>query len=145
MPRSIIFREFPRLRTTLFSITSPDTQQYNCIAWAAGDDSRWWWPSGFGYWPPGVVREVSLRRFVEAFESLGYKQCPDGAHEDGVEKVVIYVDSVGIPTHAARQLRNGQWTSKLGGWEDVRHTVFGLTGTTYGEAAVYLSREFAAP
>lgn len=133
------------MRTTLFAITSPDTLQYNCIAWAAGDDSRWWWPTGFGYWPPGVSRELSLRRFVEAFESLGYKECLDGSREDGLEKVVFYVDQVGMPTHAARQLHNGQWTSKLGAWEDVRHTVFGLEGATYGRAALYMARAVTAP
>ncbi len=37
------------------------------------------------------------------------------------EKIAIYVDTDGVPTHAARQLPDGSWTSKLGDWEDIQH------------------------
>lgn len=35
---------FPGLRETEYTLTSPEDRGYNCIAWAAGDLSRWWWP-----------------------------------------------------------------------------------------------------
>ena len=37
-----IERDFPNLLTTGYEITSPDTIDYNCIAWAAEDNERWW-------------------------------------------------------------------------------------------------------
>jgi hypothetical protein len=33
---------FPRLRGTAYRITSPASEVYNCIAWAAGDTEHWW-------------------------------------------------------------------------------------------------------
>ncbi|HEY7428267.1 MAG TPA: hypothetical protein VH682_28795 [Gemmataceae bacterium] len=35
---------FPRLNGTAYRITSPASDVYNCIAWAAGETNRWWWP-----------------------------------------------------------------------------------------------------
>ena len=31
-----------------YSITSPTEISYNCIAWAANEDTRWWWPAQGG-------------------------------------------------------------------------------------------------
>ena len=78
--------------------------------------------------------------FIEAFESLGYEDCVDATPEAGFEKVAIFADSNGKPTHAARQLPNGSWTSKLGNWEDIRHTIYGLEGGQYGDATRFLRR-----
>jgi hypothetical protein len=48
---------FPALLDKGFEITSPMDPTYNCIAFAAGDVERCWWPggrSGF-FWPiPGA-------------------------------------------------------------------------------------------
>ena len=35
---------FPGLRNSAYRVTSPAARDYNCIAWAAGDATRWWWP-----------------------------------------------------------------------------------------------------
>jgi hypothetical protein len=74
---------------------------------------------------------------------MGYEECATDELEPGFEKVVIYMDEDGFPTHAARQLENGNWTSKLGGWEDIEHTSLScLEGTdlAYGTVAVILRR-----
>jgi len=34
--------DFPRLTAQNHRITSPATQGYNCVAWAAGDVEHWW-------------------------------------------------------------------------------------------------------
>ncbi len=54
--------------------------RYNCIAWAAGENHRRWWPADWDtvtfYWPPHLPRQPlgkeTLENFVRAFESLGY-------------------------------------------------------------------------
>ncbi len=131
---------FPKLKSSSYKLTSPKTRSYNCIAWAAGDPSRWWWPALPAYWPPGVMRECTMAAFIHAYGTLGYTPCDDGGVEIGYEKVAIYVDSNGVPTHAARQLSNGHWTSKLGGLEDIQHELGGIEGTSYGRVGQHLRR-----
>ncbi|HZO88142.1 MAG TPA: hypothetical protein VFB38_07355 [Chthonomonadaceae bacterium] len=57
---------FPSLATSGYDITSPAAEDYNCIAWAAGETDRWWWPDPFsiGYWPEGVPRAETLEAFI---------------------------------------------------------------------------------
>ncbi len=114
---------FPGLRNTPYRETSPQDPRYNCIAWAAGDAYTWWEPDQFGQytWPPGTRREYTLAAYAAAYAQLGYDSCDSPVREPGVEKVAIFVDTKGIPTHAARQLPSGRWTSKLGRNVDVEH------------------------
>ena len=64
----------------------------------------------------------------------------DGSLEEGFEKVVIYVKGV-APTHAARQLSSGWWTSKLGReWDIVHKRVEDVEGAVYGQAAQFMRR-----
>ncbi|MDA2915927.1 hypothetical protein MYX64_03665 [Nitrospinae bacterium AH_259_B05_G02_I21] len=74
------------------------------------------------------------------FEQLGYRVCPEAGLEEGYEKIAIYA-SRGGATHAARQLENGKWTSKLGENIDIEHTLAGLEGPDYGEVVRILKRE----
>ena len=120
-------------------VTSPPTKEYNCIAWAAGDDKRFWWPLG-GYWPPAAPRETSLEAFLKVFSNLGYEKCATGDLEEGYRKVAIYAKD-GIPTHAARQLDDGKWTSKLGKEVDVEHDALMLPVPNYGLPVVFLRRK----
>jgi len=141
---------FSRLSLDSFEITSEATldavnaEIYNCIAWAAGQNDAWWWPENpMCYWPLGVPNRTTLDAFVEAFRTLGYELCDSPDLEHGYEKVAIYVDRNRIPTHAARQLENGRWTSKLGPWEDIEHDYEALTGHVgqeYGDIAVVMKR-----
>ncbi len=62
--------EFPHLHSQNYSITSPCKNRYNCIAWAAGCETQWWWPAGKGFWPESIPREVTLAAFVAAFGTL---------------------------------------------------------------------------
>ena len=56
---------------------------------------------------------------------------------------VAQATSDGEPTHAARQLPNGKWTSKLGRWEDIEHDLEGLTGEMYGSVQQILKRQIS--
>lgn len=132
---------FPNLAAEGFTTTSPASQRYNCIAWAAGRDDAWWWPDPefVCYWPDAAPRQESIDAFVAAFTDLGYEPCPGGELQDGFEKVAIYRCG-GLPTHAARQLRDGSWSSKLGRNIDITHTLAGLEGCEYGRVVAFLKR-----
>lgn len=140
--------DFPNLifgATSNHTLTSWATQRYNCIAWAANDDLQPWWPQSYdAYWPPTAINDITGPAFVSAFETLGYVQCNDGALEIGFEKVAIYTLSNCEPTHAARQLRNGKWTSKLGDFADIQHNrpedVNGPAPNGYGAPKYFLKR-----
>ncbi len=137
---------FPRLRGTTYRITSPASDVYNCIAWAASDTEHWWWPGDPArtYWPLGVPHLETLEAFRDAFATLGYVICEQADLEPGFEKIALFVDADGIPTHAARQLRDGTWTSKLGMSEDIQHALEDLTGAAYGSVVQILKRVLPA-
>ena len=137
-----IEKAFPDLVTSGYKISSPRDYHYNCIAWAAKNDAKWWWPDpqNIGFWPAEVPREVTLECFISAFESLGFSICDSQDFEEGYEKIAIFTDSRDIPTHAARQLSSGKWTSKLGRLEDIEHELMGVAGVAYGKISVLLRR-----
>jgi hypothetical protein len=132
-----LIQEFPKLAETPYKVTSPETQDYNCIAWAAGEDGRWWWPGVF--WPKDLPAKVTRIAFVKAFNERGYELCEGPELEKGFEKVCLY-EKLERPTHAARQLANGTWTSKLGNSYDISHELDGLRGKRYGHPTIYLRR-----
>ena len=143
MPSQDIEGSFPGLATGGYRLTSPVSADYNCAAWAAGEMHRWWDSSAEGgyYWPPGVPTVMSLANLIAAFASLGFQRCPDGHAEPGFEKLALYADVHGWPTHVARQIPSGVWTSKLGAAEDIEHaTLEGLEGELYGKVVQYLRR-----
>jgi len=140
-PRILI--RFPNLHNQMARATSPAMTTYNCIAWAAGDTSRWWWPSlqGGYYWPAELPRVVTLENVIAAFALQGYKSCRSRRRRRQFEKVAIYATSDQVPKHAARQLSNGRWTSKLGQEVDIEHeTPEALEGTDYGDVVRVMRR-----
>jgi hypothetical protein len=56
---------------------------------------------------------------VAALATLGYQLCEGDALEPAFERIALFADADGRPTHAARQLPSGLWTSKLGKAEDI--------------------------
>jgi hypothetical protein len=142
---SLLEQLFPGLCASPCRVMSPRTGQYNCVAWAAGEDTTWWWPTNVPgdaprFWPEGVPREETVAAFVAAFGTLGFVPSDSEAVEPGFEKVALFADARGVPTHAARQLPTGLWTSKLGTWEDIEHDLHALEGDIYGTVALVLKR-----
>ena len=134
--------DFPNSSIEHFHITSPPTPDYNCIAWAYGDNTKWYWPmSDFSFWPNDIEQEVMLSSFISLFSKQGYAVCDSDELEIGFEKVAIYSDKQGVPTHAARQLNDGTWTSKLGMLFDVSHTIYSIDGGAYGSICTCLKRQ----
>ena len=145
-PADWIESRFPRLAGgSTYTLTSPIDEDYNCIAFAAGDLTRWWWPNGpfpgGVYWPDGVPQEETLAAFMLAMGTAGFEPCDNGESEDGYEKIAIFAKS-GTPTHAARQLvGSGTWTSKLGkGYDIIHESLDGVAGTRYGDVALFMRR-----
>ncbi len=84
--------ELPNLTNENHEVTSLASRKYNCIAWAASDDTRWWWPDAFGigHWPGDAQRKVTIQAFVDAYSGLGYVVCQNADLEHGIEKIAIY-------------------------------------------------------
>jgi hypothetical protein len=137
-----IERLFPLVAHEGYSITSEYDDVYNCIAFAAGDDANWWWPDGTGesYWPiPTCLKTLTC--FMDAFRTLGFEPCDHAELEHGYQKIAIYTNRDGVPTHASRQLPSGAWASKLGELEDVEHaTLAAVEGDIYGLVAQVMKR-----
>ena len=137
----VVIDEFPNSSDEPFIQTSHEDPNYNCIAWAAGDNTRWYEPDPYGiyYWPSEVSRENTVDAFISLYEFLGYEKCESGFYEESFTKVAVF--SYGkTPTHAARQLRNGNWTSKLGSNIDVEHSIYSIENGMYGQVVQYLKR-----
>jgi hypothetical protein len=104
---------------------------------------RRWWPANDDFYWPFETDEVDIPTFVRAFEGLGYKICENENFEPGFEKVAIYARSNGDVQHAARQLSDGTWTSKMGMfyWPDINHYQLDVVaGLGYGSPAKFLIR-----
>ena len=132
---------FPGLRGQPYQSKSARDRTYNCIAFAAGDKRNWWWPdlAEEDSWPVGVARVATVAAFRDAFVTFGYMVCDHDQLEPGFEKIALFA-LTGAPKHAARQLPNGRWISKLGRSEDIEHALQDLTGTTYGSVVLVMKR-----
>jgi hypothetical protein len=136
--------QFPNSLHDNFYKTSEQTWDYNCIAWAYGINNKWLWPirSSFlpnAYWPPTIPAIVHINSFIELFKEIGYEVCDNDQLENGFEKVAIF-EKNNTPTHAAKQLPDGLWSSKLGPFFDATHTLNCTDGGEYGQATVFMRR-----
>lgn len=87
-----------------------------------------------------------MEAYQLAYETLGYQVCTDGTLEEGYEKVAIYASPENRPKHAARQLSNGVWTSKLGKNIDIEHNQLeSVVGQLYGAPVLFLRRAKLTP
>lgn len=134
--------DFPKLRDSGFELKSDADESYNCIAWAAGENTRWWEPIVGRYWPEGAGRLYTVEALMQAYAARGFVECSDAVHEEGVQKIAIYGANDEY-LHVARQLRNGLWTSKLGPDEDICHHSFdALMGDAYGQVVKLMARPY---
>lgn len=128
--KEFLIKAFPLLASdSSFKITSPATPDYNCIAWAYQQDGQWMQPpngtpylDGVTFWPEGATESMEISSLVEAFQTKGYEKCDSVVHEDGYMKIALYWNpNNGEWTHAARQHRDGTWTSRMGSSNDIQH------------------------
>lgn len=140
---------FPGLRGQDYEVTSEPDRDYNCIAWALGENDRNWNPFGLvgDYWPKGISCDDRVSTIVSLFIKQGFEVCQEARLEDQFAKVAIFGDE-GLFTHVALQLPDGRWTSKLGKKWDIKHDLDDLTrirssfsDCRYGEIALFMRRQ----
>lgn len=140
------FTEFPNLvKDKNFTFKSKTETKYNCIAWAIIRDDVWVAPSEGNldgvFWPPSVSKGFGLADLEAMFNYYEYAKCDDSSFEDGFMKVALY-EKENRWTHAARQLPNGKWASKMGILEDIHHeTPIDLEGASYGKVYMIMKRK----
>lgn len=124
-----------------FEYTSIETKNYNCVAWAVHITHK---RIQFDYLDDGEPdMEQNVSRYIEFYIKEGFEVCENDLLENGIEKIVLYcyTDSLEF-SHVARQLEDGEWTSKMGDLEDISHrTVDTLVGSFYGKPHIYLKRK----
>ncbi len=134
---------FPTLAGGGYRTTSPETEDYNCIAWAAGKSDEWWDIREGYYWPDGVPRVGTIKIVSRVFKLLGFKRCKTSRRLRHFDKIAIYGEGE-LFTHVARQLPSGKWTSKLGNLQDIEHdTLESLEGDEYGKLMFVMRRPAA--
>ena len=112
---------FPRLAASGYEITADASGEFNCITWVLGMSGRNWdFNDPDGYWPLSVPRNDLITTVMQLFIGEGFTSCESIEPEPGYEKIALYA-FVGRFTHAARQLEDGRWTSKLGKREVITH------------------------
>jgi hypothetical protein len=136
---------FPLLQSTGYAQTSLPSFDYNCIAWAVEIDTYRIDPgiAPKTKWPSGLPRNLDINTFMTLFGTYGYRSCISGDIENGFQKIAIYAKNQQV-THASRQLPDGRWTSKLGGYVDISHDVTGLNGPLYGSIVLFMRRAIVA-
>lgn len=134
-------RLHPNLSIQGYHISSCKTPYYNCFAWAS--EISHLWIDNYGSWPVELPMELTLETYVKYFGRLGYLPANslDESVEEGYSKVAIYANSENEPTHAARQLPTGKWTSKIGALQDIEHNnLKALEDDRFGKAVVILKK-----
>ncbi|MGO8747376.1 MAG: hypothetical protein ACLQNE_15430 [Thermoguttaceae bacterium] len=133
---TIYLDEMPNIREGVNCFkTSDPTGEENCIAHACGARGEWWQPYPRRFWPLGPpYYNDKIESLIYLFKRRGYEDCGlNATYEEGYEKIAIYGKG-GKYTHAARQLADGTWTSKLGPEDDVNHTTPEVVaGGTFGD------------
>jgi len=78
---------------------------------------------------------------MAAYETIGYEPSQNSTLDRSCEKIAIYATADGRVTHAARQLSDGRWISKLGDEEDIIHQLpESLSSVVYGQPVQYMKR-----
>lgn len=132
-----------------WSPKSPRNPAYNCFAWAARESNFWVEPPGtapWACWPNDLPEWDTVENYVRAYSRLDFEECEDGSLEPDMEKIAIFADADGAPTHAARQLPSGRWTSKFGKGIDFEHDLETLNGDpAVGTIVRYMRRASPGP
>jgi hypothetical protein len=84
-----------------------------------------------------------MQAFEAWFAADGWEETGNDQIQDGYEKIALFVLG-DQPTHAARLLPTGVWTSKLGQDIDLSHALGDLDGPKYG-AVVKIYRKPVNP
>ncbi len=133
--------QFPNSYIEPFSITSPETPQYNCVAWAL-DDSEHWWEADEDYqWLNNIDFDNTLSTMQAFFKHFDYEPIDKPNMRNGIEKIALFSNDGINCSHVAKQLLSKKWTSKLGVSHDVIHTLMAMENGIYGDVVMILQKK----
>ncbi len=131
---------FPNLADEAFEILAPPSTRYNCVAYAAGDQTQNWDYEEDSYWPPWASRNDKQESMVDVFAGLSYQPCDDHRLEQHYVRIALY-EKDGIAQHVALQMPNGRWRSKMGSGPLIEHhSPVSLSGRIYGAPTVFMRK-----
>ena len=133
--------QFPNSFIEPFTITSPETPQHNCVAWALGDTMHWWEGDEDYLWLDNIDFDNTLATLQRFFHILGFEPIDNPNFQNGVEKIALFSNNSIDCTHVAKQLPSNIWTSKLGISHDVTHTLSAMEKGIYGDVAMILQKQ----
>ena len=125
-------KNFPNMP---IEIAGRRTKAYNCIARSIGVLDRWVWNEV----DLNEIGEASFSEFIKFYEMHGYR--PTSDPDRAVIAMYGVMNGLSIEVkHASRKV-NGQWESKMGQGDTIRHhdpDIFG--GTSYGELLMFFEQ-----
>jgi hypothetical protein len=132
-------QDFPQMGAR-FEVLAPSTSAYNCIASSLAIHKYW-------INPQTGPSDQPLRGMDEIYAAYGFRRLDRLSFqlEPGRRKIVLYgrtrQGTITRITHAANQLPDGTWESKLGKLSRIRHlSPWDLMGPSYGRpVAVYVA------
>jgi hypothetical protein len=128
-------RIFPRLKTEDFEVIGGDSPFHNCV----GDVLN-----TLGQSIPDPARR--LQSAVNFFEKKGWGVCENGDLELGLEKLAIYVDTLGRWTHVCLGMPDGRWRHKCGlRGRILTQSARSLEGQLYGTCLHFMMRKSELP
>lgn len=138
---------FPKLNANNHKRVSRATARYNCLAFANGDERKWWEPLNGGRyrWPSNAKRDTLLLTVAGIFKAEGYTETDNRDVESGYAKVALYVDLEDVDSYCHVAFSDGVvWKSKLGKGQDIEHDSLdlleGQNKDEYGMVATILRK-----
>lgn len=135
-------RFYPNLSPDTYHKTSDETKDYNCVAWIHGRQDEPVDLSLDDEGDPIPGFDPTPAPYIIYFKEFGFSECEDGTLVEGVEKIALYQGRDDYFEHVTKQLPNGNWTSKVGEFEDIEHyNLEALNNpTNYGKVTVFMQR-----
>lgn len=129
------YRKLFPLLTDYELIPNSESMEYNCISHTLNINNDISWPfDNNNYWP--VSRDLTKESFDKFYEFHGFEKMNllDFSYDSKYIKVALYTNK-GIPTHAAIQVDEFFWESKIGELGIIKHDLFEIEDNVYGEVA----------
>lgn len=129
------YRKLFPLLTDYELIPNSESMEYNCISHTLNINNDISWPfDNNNYWP--VSRNLTKESFDKFYEFHGFEKMNllDFSYDSKYIKVALYTNK-GIPTHAAIQVDEFFWESKIGELGIIKHDLFEIEDNVYGEVA----------
>lgn len=140
-------KHYPRIKLGVnFIPKSPICDEYNCIAWSLDIDYMSVGHENLTgiYWPDNISKIPNINNYKRMYNSYGFIDASTSDLEEGFKKVAIYVrgtnPKTGIVVHAAKQIDDIWWSSKMGDNIDGIHHLDAIQGILYGYPRFFMKK-----